>query len=225
MSNWEIVFIDPARIVLTQVGRFIGSLFLVLFILLIGWLISKVIVKMGIAKILKLVKLDDLSRRVELDTLLARGGINYSLSELVAVICYWLAILVTFVVALNAAGLTIAADLLQRITLFVPNIIAAIFVLIIGMFAAVIMRNVVKTAANNAGLFQANLLSKITEVVIMIFAVAMALEQLQIGARIVELSVSIVLAALGLAFALAFGLGCKEIAGKTVAGFLDRLKK
>jgi hypothetical protein len=129
------------------------------------------------------------------------------------------------VVALNVAGLTVAADLLQRITLFIPNIISAIFVLIAGMFIAVIVRGIVKTVANNAGISRANLLSKLAEVVIMIFAVAIALEQVQIGARVVELTISIVLASFGLGFALAFGLGCKDIVAKGVSEFIEKVKK
>lgn len=215
----------PAKALLTQVGQFVASTLLMILILIIGWLISKFIIKAGVSQLLKLVKLDKLSKQIELDELLSKGGINVSLSELVGVICYWLALLITFVVALNAVGLTVAADLLQRVVLFVPNIIAAIFILIVGMFAAILLRNIVKTAANNTGLSQANLLSKITEVGIMVFAIAMALEQLQIGARIVQLTVTILLGSIGLGFALALGLGCKDIVAKSVGDFLHRLKK
>ena len=129
--------------------------FLILFI--IGWLVSKYVIKNGITKLLKVLRLDDLSHRIELDAILAKGGINSGLSELIGIICYWLSLLVTFVVALNAVGLTVAADLLQRIVLFVPNIIAAVFILIVGMFAAVVVRNIVRVSASNAGIAQANL--------------------------------------------------------------------
>ncbi len=224
MVNLEEVVVTPAKAILAQVSQFVISALLVIIILIVGWLISKLI-KTIVTKLLKAVKLDELSSRIELSNVLAKGGISYSLSELVGVICYWLAILVTFVVALNSVGLTVAADLLQRITLFVPNIIAAIFILIAGMFVAVIMRNIIKTAASNAGISQVNLLGKITEVVIMVFAIAMALEQLQIGAKIVELTISIILGSFGLGFALALGLGCKDIVAKSVTSFLDKLKK
>ena len=225
MGNVQGVFIDPFNALLAQVGYFAGNLFLVVLILIAGWLISKFIIKLGVTKIAKLLKLDEISKRIELDELLAKGGIDYSLSELAGVICYWIALLITFVVAFNAMGLTVVADLLQRITLFVPNVIAAIFILILGMFMAVIVRNVVQTTASNAGISHANLLSKITEILIMVFAVAMALEQVQIGARVVELTISIILGSFGLGFALAFGLGCKDIVGKAVAGFLEKVKK
>ena len=225
MGNFQEALVVSAKTILAQVSQFVVGVLLFLFLLIVGWLISKFVIKIVITRVLRLLKLDELSKRIEFDTILAKGGISLSLSELVGVICYWLALLITFVVALNAVGLTIAADLLQKIVLFIPNIVAAIFILIAGMFVAVILKNIVKTASNNAGISQGNLLTKITEVVIMVFAISMALEQLQIGTRIIELTISIILGAFGLSFALAFGLGCKDMAAKSLTEFLNRLKK
>ncbi len=225
MGNLGEMLVVPAKTMLTQVGNFAVSILLVLVILLVGWLISKFIIKVGVTKILELLKLDKLSKSIEFDDLLAKGGISISLSELVGVICYWIALLITFMVALNAVGLVIAANLLNQIVLFIPNIIAAIFILVAGMFVAVTLKTIVKTAAGNAGISQAALLSKITEVVIMVFAIAMALEQLQIGTTIINTVITIILGSLGLGFALALGLGCKDIVGKSVAEFINKLKK
>jgi len=224
MSSWEIVLLEPARTVLAQIGQFLMSILLVLIILVIGWLVSKLI-KAVVTKGLRALKLDDLSDRIELDSLLAKGGINYSLSELIGVIFYWLALLVTFMVAVNAVGLTIAADLLNRIVIYVPHVIAAIFILILGMFVATLLKIIVQTAANNAGLSQSNILSKAVEAAAIIFAVLMSLEQLGIGVRITELTLAIILGSIGLGAALAFGLGCKDIAAKYTHDLLEKLKK
>jgi len=224
MSSWQLVLLEPARAVLAQISQFLMNALLVIIILIIGWLISKVI-KAIVTKALKAVKLDTLSDKIELDKLLGKGGITYSLSELVGIICYWLGLLVTFMVAINAIGLTIAADLLNKVVLYIPNVIAALFILVLGMFAATLMRNVVRTAANNAGLSQSKLLAQIVETIVIIFAIFVGLEQLQIGIRITELTISIVLGAVGLGLALAFGLGCKDIAGKFVAELVEKLKK
>jgi hypothetical protein len=196
----------------------------VILILIFGWIIA-LIIKGLVTKGLRAVKLDMLSDRIELDALLEKGGITLSLSELIGVICYWLVMLVTFMVAINAVGLTIAADLLNKIVLYIPNVIAAIFILIVGMFVATLLKNIVTTAANNAGLAQGKLLSKLVEIIVIVFAVLVALEQLNIGLRITELTVSIILGTIGLGCALAFGLGCKDLAAKAVAEFLDKLKK
>lgn len=224
MSSWQLVLLEPARAVLAQISQFLMNALLVIIILIIGWLISKVI-KAIVTKALKAVKLDTLSDKIELDKLLGKGGITYSLSELVGIICYWLGLLVTFMVAINAIGLTIAADLLNKVVLYIPNVIAALFILVLGMFAATLMRNVVRTAANNAGLSQSKLLAQIVETIVIVFAIFVGLEQLQIGIRITELTISIILGAIGLGLALAFGLGCKDIAGKFVAELVEKFKK
>jgi hypothetical protein len=224
MSNWQAVLMAPAETVLTQVGEFLTSVLLVIVILIIGWIIAKVIQTL-VVKILKIVKLDDLSDRVELDSVLAKGGIKQSLSEVIGVVCYWVVMLVTVVIAVNAIGLTVAADLLNKVVLYLPNVIAAIFILILAMFAATILSSIVQTAANNAGIGQSALLGKIVEVVVMIFAAVMSLEQLGIAADLIKMTVTIVLASAGLATALAFGLGCKDIAGRFLGDLIDKIKR
>ncbi|MBM3249448.1 MAG: hypothetical protein FJZ09_01185 [Candidatus Omnitrophica bacterium] len=224
MSSWQIVLLEPLRTILAQIGQFVTGALLVIVILIIGWLISKAI-KIAVTNGLRLVKLDQLSDKIELDQLLEKGGIKYSLSELIGVMCYWLAMLITFMVAINAVGLTIAADLLNKVVLYIPNVIAAIFILILGMFVATLLKNIVQTAANNAGLAHAKLLGDIVSVVIMVFVILVALEQLNIAIKITELTLAILLGTVGLGAALAFGLGCKDLAGKFTSELVERLKK
>jgi len=225
MGNWQAVLLEPAKVVLSQVGQFLVNVLLVIVILIIGWLVSKA-VKALVVKTLKAIRIDSISERIELTNLLEKGGIKYALSELFGVVCYWLALLVTFVVAINAVGLTIAADLLNKIILYIPNIIAAIFILVLGMFVATLLKNIVQTAATNAGLSQVKVLGKVVEVAAIVFAITMAMEQLNIGgAKTIEQIITIVFASLGLGLALAFGLGCKDMAGRFLADLMEKLKK
>jgi hypothetical protein len=62
------------------------------------------------------------------------------------------------------------------------------------------------------------------ETVVIVFAVLITLETLNIAPRIVELIISIVLASFGLAFALAFGFGCQDVARKLVNDIMDKFK-
>ncbi len=223
MEEWRSVLLEPAKTVMAQVGQFVVNILLVLFILLVGWLVSKA-VRVIVVRLLKAVKIDSLSDRIELDKLLGKGGIVYPLSELLGILVYWLGLLITFVVAVNAVGLTIAADLLNSVILYIPNIIAAVFILVLGMFVGTLLRNIVRTAANNAGLLHAQLLSRIVEVVVIIFAVTMTLEQLRIRATIIELTISIILASFGLALGLAFGFGCQDLARKAMNDLIEKFK-
>jgi len=224
MSDWQVVLMEPAKTVMSQIGQFLVDLLRIVIILIIGLLIARII-KTLVTRGLKLVKMDVLSDRIGLDGLLEKGSIKYSFSELMGVLCYWVTLLVTFVVAVNAIGLTVAADLLNRIILYVPNILAAIFIIILGLFVAALLKNIVQAAASNAGLSQAKLLAKLTEITIVAFAIFVTLEQLKIGIKITEITLSILLGSIGLGLALAFGLGCKDIVARIVSDFMDKIKK
>ncbi len=224
MSAWQLVIIEPIKVMLIKVGNFVGALIGVLLILIIGWLIAKVVQNI-VVRFLKAVNLDSISEQLNIDKFLAKGGIKYTLSELLGVLCYWLTVLIVLVVAINAVGLTVAADLLNKIVLYVPNVIVSIFILILGMFVSIFLSTIVQTTATNAGIEYARLLGKVVQVAVVIFAIAIALEQLNIGSTIIALAVNIILASLGLGLALAFGLGCKDIAGKTVSDFVEKLKR
>jgi hypothetical protein len=63
------------------------------------------------------------------------------------------------------------------------------------------------------------------EAIVILFSVFVALEQLQIGIHVTELTISIILGSIGLGLALAFGLGCRDLAGRFVADLIEKLKK
>jgi len=223
MSSWQIVLLEPARTMLGQIGSFLNSVLLVLIILVIGWLASK-LVKSVVTKGLRLIKLDELSDRIELDSILAKGGIKYSISELLGVICYWLVLLVTVVVALNSVNL-MTSTLLDKVVTLVPKTIIAIFIFILGMFVSTVLKNIVLTTSSNAGLTYSAFLAKGTQFIVMMFTLLMVLEELNIGVRISEIALSIVLGSIGLAFALAVGLGCKDVVGKMIGNLIEKINK
>lgn len=220
---WEGTVLGPGRIALYQIGNFILKLVVIVLVLIVGWVIAKII-KTIIIRVLKAVKLDVVSERIRLNELLEKGGVKHTLSELIGAMCYWLLVLVALVVAVNSVGLTAAAELLNRIILYIPNVIAAIFILVLGTSLARVLSNVVQAASANAGLNQSKLLAKIVEVTVIVFALAITLEQLNIGKTVVGLAVNIILASLGLGFALAIGLGCKDMVGKAAAEWVEKLK-
>ncbi len=219
---WQTVIIEPIKAMLTRTSLFIPVLLAVLLILLIGWFIAKVL-QQAVTRGLKVIRLDTISEKAGLADVLAKGEIRYTLSELIGIIVYWLGMLIVLVTAINAIGLTVTAELLDKIILYVPNVIAGIFILVIGMFLATFVAGLVRTTAVNAGIGQAKGLAQIAQVVIIVFAIIISLDQF-IRTDVLKSSINIILAATGLGLALAFGLGCKDIAGRFVSELIDKAR-
>jgi hypothetical protein len=224
MDYLNVVVVDPVKAMSVKIWSYIPAIAGAIVILVVGWLIAKLIEAI-VTRILKTVKLDAASEKAGIANVLAQGDIRMTLSELVGAIVYWLVLLVVLATTLDALNLKIASELLSRVVGYVPNIIAAMFILILGTFVANFVAAVVRTAGNNAGLKNTKMLSQLSQTTLIIFAVIIAVEQLQVATTLLILAVNIVLVSIGLAIALAFGLGCKDMAAKFMQDTINSMKK
>ena len=216
--------VTPVKGMLAQVGVYVSALAAVVLVLLVGWIVAN-IVKNLVNRVLDVLQVDTYAERVGVDKIFAKGGIKYSVSELIGVLSYWVVILISLVIAVGVVNQNgQAAGLLNTIVLYIPRVISAVFILIVGLFFATFVSTAIQTAAANAGVDQATLLGRLSQAVLIVFTFDIALRQIQIDIRGIENAVLILLASAGLALALAFGLGCKDIAGRLTQEFLDKMK-
>ena len=224
MDRLALIVADPVKAMLIKIWSYIPTIFAAIVILIVGWIIAK-FVEAIVVRALKAARLDVVSDKAGIANMLAQGDIKWTLSELLGVIVYWIVMLSVLAAAMNALNLTVASDLLSKLVAYIPNIIIAIFVLVLGAFLASFVAGIVRTAAGNAGIGSAKLLGKISQTILIVFAVIIAIEQLNIATAFIAFAVNIILASVGLALALAFGLGCKDIAAKAMADILNKVKK
>jgi len=208
----------PFKEVVLTIGPLLLNLLYALILLLIGLLIARglhwVVVTLFIAA-----QLDKGCKKIGFSDLLTEGGLKIGPTELLADLFYWLTVFVTVTVAANVLGLISAKILLAGLLAFLPLVLSAAYVLGVGIFLAVFISGVILLIANNIGLSNAVTLAKIVQYAILIFAALIALGHLGISGDWFTNSIIVIVAAIGLAFAIAFGLGAKERA----TDFLDGL--
>ena len=219
----ETTVMEPVQAMWSRVLGFLPTLVSVIIILIVGWMLAALVQKV-ITRFLKLARLDTASEKTGIANILTKGDINYTLSEIIGVLVYWLIMLVVILIAVNALQLTVAAELLNTVIGYMPSVIASVFILVLGIFFASLIGNTVRTTAANAGVRQARSLGQATQVFISIFVFVEALKQLRIDTTLIDLLIKAVLAALALGVGLAIGLGCKDMAAKHVASLLDSFK-
>jgi hypothetical protein len=139
------------------------------------------------------------------------------------VVGYLVLVVLMIFAAVEAAailGFGQVAILLTQFLVFAGQIALGVVVLWLGLFLANLARSVIQRTAGE----RAYLLSQLTYVLIVIFTVAMGLRQMGIASDIVNLAFGLLLGAVAVAVALAFGLGSREIAGREVESVLTRLR-
>ncbi len=193
----------------TQLAGFIPQLIAALVLLFVGWLFANLI-RTGVMKLLDVLKFDTLAEKTGIEAFLKQGNLDLSLSRILAKLTYWIVIFVVIVVVANSLGLHMVADLFNKVVLYIPNVIVAILVLVFGILVARFINRLVFAYLNNVGVQGALTISTLSEYGVIVFVVFVALEQLNIGTELLTAAFQIGFGAVGLAFALAFGLGGRE---------------
>lgn len=212
------VFVASLTSFWTQLAGFIPQMLAALLLLFVGWIFASLI-RTGVVKLLDALKFDELSQKTGIDAFLKQGNIHVPLARIVANLIYWLFILVMVVMVSNSLGLHAVAELFNRIVLYIPNIVVAILVLVFGVLMARFINRLIFAYLNNMGVEGALTISTISEYAVIVFVVFVGLEQLEIGTQLLTAAFQIGFGAIGLALALAFGLGGKDWA----AGVIKRL--
>jgi len=207
-------FLNEIAVALPQI---IGAL----LILLIGWIVAKVIKKL-VVKGLKLVRFNYLTDKVGIEKFLSEGGVKVSFIDVIGTLVYWIIMLVVILATLNSLKLTAASTLFNEIMLYIPNIIVAIIILILGIYFARLVSQVLITSLKNMQEKTAVIIGNIAYYAIIVLTVFIILGQLNIAEQIVNNAFIIFFSAICLAFVLAFGLGGKEWASGIIKKYLKK---
>lgn len=200
---------------------FVPKLLAALVILILGWVLAKLL-RAGMLRLLRIVQFQRLAEKSGLEAFLEQGNVNMTLSRLISDIIYWLVLLIVIVSISRYLGLEVVARLFTRVINYVPNILAAILVLVFGALIARFINRLLFAYLNRLKIENALTISTIAEYAVQIFVIFVALEQLQIGTALLISAFQIGFGAVALAFAIAFGLGGKERASEILSRITRR---
>jgi len=215
------LLLAPTKEIVSKLGTAISKLIFGLLVFIVGWIIAKVF-KILAAKLLKMCKIDKLVEDSGFREILLRGQITKEPSELLASVIYWLLVIVVVFLAINVAGVPIPSEVIGNLLAFIPKIIIGIILFIASLLVGNIVEGVVNTAAGNAGIQKPYILGRTAKTVIIIFGVVLALDEMGIGENFVTSVFNIILASGALAFALALGLGAKDVVKKWLEDLLTK---
>lgn len=184
-------------------------------ILVVGWFVASLIEK-GLASVLRTIRFNEMAERAGLADFVDRMGMQTDPAGMIGLVVKWFVRLIALVVAFDALGLPAVSDVLRQLLLWLPNLVVALVVLVVGGLAARALSNVVRGAAGEAGLANANFLAKAASVLVWAFTIVVAVNQIGIATELVNTLFMAVVGALALALGLAFGLGGRETAAEIV---------
>jgi hypothetical protein len=209
---------DAVNTMLTSFLAALPSIVGALLLLVIGWIVAG-IVGGFVARLLRKVGVDQLATKAGITAFLQRARLKLDTPGLVGGIITWYVRLIFVVMAANAVGITAVSDVLGQIIAFIPNLLVAL--LILGAFAwlAGVTRNLVTGATESAGVPNSGVLATLAYATVLGFGIVAAASQIGVAATLINILFTGIVAALAIAFGLAFGLGGREEAARVLGDF------
>jgi hypothetical protein len=208
---WEQTVVQPLRDLgqqaVASLSSLLGMVILILLGLGIGWL-AKVVV----ARALRALHFDRVCERLGVGFELERLGVARSCSYLAGQFVQGVIVLIAMLAGLNAMRSQWTQNLVERFFLFLPHLLAALVILVVGALVSRFLGRSVLIAAVNKGLPAARLLAGGTRFFIMTLAAVAALDELGIGRTTIIVTFAILFGGLVTAVAIAFGLGARDLA-------------
>jgi len=202
----------------SSVVAVLPDLILALILLIVGWLFARLLRRIAI-RLLRAARVDEIAERSGIDDFLVQGGVEITTVSLIAGALYWLVLAAVFITLLDALGLRTADILLERITVFVPNLVMAIGILVFGSLLSRVIGGLVFSYLSNIGSSAAGPIGALARYALLVFVVFMAAEQLAIRTEVLVSAFQIAFAAFCLAAALAFGLGGRDWAQQVISRY------
>lgn len=216
ISDWSSAMMTSLAAALAMFLSAIPKIIGFVVILVVAWLLSALVEK-GVAALLRAIRFNDLAHRAGLADFVAKMGMNTDSSGLIGLVAKWFIRIIGMVVAFDALGLPAISDVLRDLLLWLPNVIVALVVLVIGGLAARALSNLVRGATAEAGISNSNLLAKVAASLVWAFAIVVAVNQIGIATTLVNTLFMAFVGAIALGLGLAFGLGGRETAGQIVS--------
>ena len=221
---WQTAIFDPLREFWQQVMLFLPHLVLSLLIVVLGLIVAWVLREL-VSRGLRLVGVDRLGDRLGVSTAIESVGGSRTPSNLAGQVVGWTVILVALLVGLSALDTRWTAEMVGRLLGYVPRLVVAAFILLLGGIISRFLARGVLLAAVNAQMRAASVMAGLVRFLVMALAAVAALEELGIGQTTVMIAFGIVFGGLVLALAIAFGLGGRDLARDLLEGQLRRRRE
>ncbi len=205
------LIVEPFEKFFEKLLHFLPMLLSSVLIFITGLALGLILKKIFL-RIFRAVKLDKFSETSGLVELLHKGGIREPISQIFARFIGWLTIISFSIVALNSLDIPAIEQILERFILYLPNIFVAAIILFLGYLLSNFFGRAALVASVNAGIKLSGLIGKLVKLTVFLLALTMALEQLGIGRGTIVIAFSIILGGVVLTFAIALGLGGRDIA-------------
>ena len=168
--------------------------------------------------------MDEIAEKIKLTEVMNDLGLKIKFSKVIATIAYWFIMLVFLMAATERLGIAAITDGIAAIVAYLPIILTALVVFVIGMLVATLVKKGVYSVTNSIGLSGAKAISNIVYYFLFILVVITALNQAGLDTELITTYLIMIMGSMLIAFAVAYGFASRNIVGNILSSYYGKSK-
>jgi small-conductance mechanosensitive channel len=204
-----------------KVVAYLPNLAVAILVVVVGYFLSKFVAR-AITLLCERAGLQKAAERSGLGESMRHMNIRRNVPAIVGTIVFWGLLLVFLMAGFNILNISQVSGAIDRVVEYVPNVLVATFMVVVGLLVAGFLRGVIATSADRAGISYAEHLANGCYYIMALMVFMAAFDQLHIQFALLNQAILIVFAGLALGFGLAFGLGGRDTMAGILAGYYVR---
>jgi small-conductance mechanosensitive channel len=212
---------DSFQQAFNQVILYGPKLLAAIVVVVVGYVLARLISQV-LVKVSEKLGLQVAAERSGLAQSMRHMGIERNVPTIVGIIFFWLLICVFFMAAFNILGLTAVSTAISGVALYIPKLLVATVIVVVGLFAASFLRGVIATGTDRLGISYAERLANGCYYTLAVLTFMLALSHLNIKLELLDNIILLVCGGLALGFGLALGLGGRDVMAGILSGYYLR---
>lgn len=221
LTTWTELFSNSLQAIGHTISNAAPKVVGAILILFLGWLFAKLISN-GIARLLKTIKFDELSDKINVTSFLERANVNLAPSQFIGKFFYYIFLLLVVNSAAGALGWTSISDEISKLLGILPNLMIAIIFFIVGTYIASFVRDIIRGATSSMGISAGKIISNLVYYFLFMIVTLTALGQAGIDTTIISANLSLILGAILLSAAISYGFASRDVLSNILASFFSR---
>ena len=221
ITDWGDAVLVAATDALRNFLGFLPQLIGAILVLVIGWIVAGLVAGL-IERILTRIGFERAAESTGIAGFVRQSGSEWTVSKVVAEIVKWFIRLIAIQAAAQILGMERISEIINAILLWLPNLVVALAILVIGALIARFVAGLVRGATSEMGFANPGLMGSIARYAILVFAVIAAVDQLGIAENVVLTLFSGAVIAVAGAVAIAFGFGGQQTAARITESWYQR---
>jgi len=214
----ELEILELLREMLSNFLALVPNFFLALLTFIIGWIVSKLVAKF-LLRILKTIGADKLADKLNEIEIIHKTNFKLVPSVLLSRLAYYILLFIFVIAAVDVLGMEAVSSLMSDLLNYIPHLLSAFLVFVVGVFVADFIKNIVLTTCNSLGIPAAKVIANVIFYFLFLNIIMITLSQAKIDTDFIQDNLSIILAGVVLAFAIGYGFASRQL----VANFLSSL--